>query len=243
MSSLSQNLSPMNTDTVLDVRGVKFGYDKADTLLHIEALKIQRGESVFLRGPSGSGKSTLLGLIGGVLNPRQGQISICGTEMTSLSSARRDKIRANHLGIIFQQLNLLPYLNILQNVTLPCRFSASRAKRAESQTGSVNQAAQHLIRELGITENFLNRNVGTLSIGQQQRVAVARALIGGPELIIADEPTSALDSDNRDRFIELLDAQRKRFKCSLLFVSHDLSLAKHFDRSLDLTALNKVGAS
>jgi len=182
----------MNTDAVLDVRGVKFGYDKADTLLHIEALKIQRGESVFLRGPSGSGKSTLLGLIGGVLNPRQGQISICG------------------LGIIFQQLNLLPYLNILQNVTLPCRFSASRAKRAESQTGSINQAAQHLIQELGITDNFLNRNVGTLSIGQQQRVAVARALIGGPELIIADEPTSALDSDNRERFIELLDAQRTR---------------------------------
>ena len=108
MSSLSQNLSPMNTDAVLDVRGVKFGYDKADTLLHIEDLKIRRGESVFLRGPSGSGKSTLLGLIGGVLNPRQGQISICGTEMTGLSSAKRDNIRANHLGIFFSNSTCCP---------------------------------------------------------------------------------------------------------------------------------------
>ena len=96
---------------------------------------------------------------------------------------------------------------------------------------------------MGIHEEFLNRNVGKLSIGQQQRVAVARALIGGPDLIIADEPTSALDSENRDRFIELLDAQRKRFNCALLFVSHDLSLAKHFDRSIDLNTLNKVMAS
>lgn len=228
----------MSTDTVLELRGVKFGYDKADTLIHIESLDIRRGESVFLRGPSGSGKSTLLGLIGGVLHPREGHISICGTDITRLSAGKRDKIRANHLGIIFQQLNLLPYLNIIQNVTLPCRFSVDRARRAAAQTQSINETAMHLIQELGVGVHFLGRKVGTLSIGQQQRVAVARALIGGPDLIIADEPTSALDSDNRDRFIELLDAQRKRFDCSLLFVSHDLSLAKHFDRSLDLTSLN-----
>jgi len=155
---------------------------------------------------------------------------------------RRDKIRADHLGIIFQQLNLLPYLNIIQNVTLPCRFSTSRAKRA-TQNNPIDKTAEQLIQSLGIHEEFLNRSVGKLSIGQQQRVAVARALIGGPDVIIADEPTSALDSENRDRFIELLDAQRKRFNCALLFVSHDLSLAKHFDRSIDLNTLNKVMAS
>jgi len=233
----------MSTDTVLDLQNVKFGYDKSDVLIHINDLKISRGESVFLRGPSGSGKSTLLGLIGGVLRPQAGQISICGTEITALSAGRRDKIRAEHLGIIFQQLNLLPYLNILQNVTLPCRFSSARADRAASRGGSAVETARQLIKDLGLDANLLSRKVGNLSIGQQQRVAVARALIGGPDLIIADEPTSALDSDNRDRFIELLNAQRKRFDCSLLFVSHDLSLANHFDRAIDLNTLNKAAAA
>ena len=233
----------MSTDTVLDLQNVKFGYDKSDVLIHINDLKISRGESVFLRGPSGSGKSTLLGLIGGVLRPQAGQISICGTEITALSAGPRDKIRAEHLGIIFQQLNLLPYLNILQNVTLPCRFSSARADRAASRGGSAVETARQLIKDLGLDANLMSRKVGNLSIGQQQRVAVARALIGGPDLIIADEPTSALDSDNRDRFIELLNAQRKRFDCSLLFVSHDLSLANHFDRAIDLNTLNKAAAA
>jgi len=233
----------MSTDVVLNLQDVKFGYEKSDTLINIDTFRISRGESVFLRGPSGSGKSTLLGLIGGVLRPQNGQISICGTEITALSSGRRDKIRADHLGIIFQQLNLLPYLNIVQNVTLPCRFSSARADRAASQSLTVNETAKQLVQDLGIETSLLGRQVGNLSIGQQQRVAVARALIGGPDLLIADEPTSALDSDNRDRFIELLDAQRKRFDCSLLFVSHDLSLAKHFDRSIDLMTLNKVAAT
>ena len=239
MCLISPHLNLMNTDAVLDVRDVKFGYEKSETLIHLETLQIQRGESVFLRGPSGSGKSTLLGLIGGVLRPHAGHISICGTDITTLPSGRRDQIRADHLGIIFQQLNLLPYLNIVQNVTLPCRFSAARRMRA-SQNLSVAETAQQLVTDLGLDEDLLKRNVGKLSIGQQQRVAVARALIGGPDLIIADEPTSALDSDNRDRFIELLDTHRKRFACSLLFVSHDLSLAKHFDTAIDLNTLNRA---
>ena len=230
----------MNTDAVLELRDVTFGYEKSDTLIQIDSFRIDRGESVFLRGPSGSGKSTLLGLIGGVLRPQTGKISICGTNTTRLSAGRRDQIRADYLGIIFQQLNLLPYLDIIQNVSLPCRFSSTRASRVVQHGASVSDTAKDLLKELGLDETLLTRKVGNLSIGQQQRVAVARALIGGPDLIIADEPTSALDSNNRDRFIELLNIQRKRFNCSLLFVSHDLSLAKHFDRSIDLTNLNKI---
>lgn len=233
----------MNTDTVLELRDVKFGYDRSNTLIDIDHFQINHGESVFLRGPSGSGKSTLLGLIGGVLRPDAGRISICSTETTALSSSQRDRVRADHLGIIFQQLNLLPYLNIIQNVTLPCRFSVARAGRAAGQNDSIGDIARELVSELGLDKSLLDRKVGTLSIGQQQRVAVARALIGGPDLIIADEPTSALDSDNRDRFIELLDTQRKRSGCSLLFVSHDLSLAKHFDTSVDLNTLNRMSVS
>lgn len=232
----------MTTETVVSLEGVTFGYVPSQELLRIRKLEILRGESVFLRGPSGSGKSTLLGLVGGVLAPREGRISICGENTTAVSAGQRDRIRADHLGIIFQQLNLLPYLDILQNVALPCRFSAQRAKRAASGTGSVKKTALKLVSDLGIDVELICRNVGQLSIGQQQRVAVARALIGGPDLIIADEPTSALDTDNRDRFIELLDAQRKRFNCSLLFVSHDQSLAQHFDKALDLNDINEAAS-
>jgi putative ABC transport system ATP-binding protein len=230
----------MSTDTVLQLKDLVFGYDTSTDIIQLAEFTINRGESVFLRGPSGSGKSTLLGLIGGVLKPNSGQVEICGTAIGDVPSHKRDALRADHLGIIFQQLNLLPYLDIVQNVTLPCRFSKIRAKRAIEETGSLSQTAQKLVSDLGIPMDMMSRNVGKLSIGQQQRVAVARALIGGPDLIIADEPTSALDTDNRDRFIELLDEQRKRYNCALLFVSHDLSLSKHFDRAVSLSDINRV---
>ena len=229
----------MNTNFVLKLRDLEFGYDPEQRLINIDHFSIQKGESIFLRGPSGSGKSTLLGLIGGVLKPDKGSVSICGNKIVDISSGQRDQIRANHLGIIFQQFNLLPYLSVIQNCILPCRFSASRKKRAIDMSGSVTTAAQNLIKDLGLSEEHLGRPVGELSVGQQQRVAVARALIGGPDLIIADEPTSALDHDNRNRFIELLNVQRETFGSSLLFVSHDNTLAAHFDRSESLDELNQ----
>jgi len=230
----------MSIDPVLILKDVRFGYVTADPVIEIDHLAIERGESVFLKGPSGSGKSTLLGLIGGVLTPQSGQVSLCGQDMSRLPSGKCDKLRVDHLGIIFQQLNLLPYLSVLANVALPCEFSDRRRKRL---TVSVDQEALRLVKSLGLTPSDLKRPVRELSVGQQQRVAVARALIGGPDLIIADEPTSALDHENRDRFIELLNDQRAAFGSSLLFVSHDTTLAKHFDRALDLRALNKERAA
>jgi len=230
----------MSNDPILHVSNMQFGYQKDHPLLNISDFKIAQQESVFLRGPSGSGKSTLLGLIGGVLNCDHGSISIGGTDLTKLGAARRDQIRADKLGIIFQQFNLLPYLGVLQNCALPCQFSSCRRQRAIKMHGSVSNAAKSLTLDLGLSENLLERPVGELSVGQQQRVAVARALIGGPELIIADEPTSALDHDNRDRFVELLNTQRIAFGSSLLFVSHDQTLASHFDRMVALTDLNEV---
>ena len=229
----------MSTNPVLQVSDLQFGYTPGQTLIDIGHFKIDRGESVFLRGPSGCGKSTLLGLIGGVLTPDSGSIAICGQTLSKLSSGKRDQIRADHLGIIFQQFNLLPYLSVLQNCTLPCRFSNSRKSRAIERDGSVKAAAENLVRGLGLTDEHLGRPVGELSVGQQQRVAVARALIGGPDIIIADEPTSALDHDNRDRFIELLNQQREAFGSALLFVSHDSTIAAHFDRSESLADLNQ----
>lgn len=229
----------MSIDPILSLTDVQFNYVSGQPLIDIGHFKISRGESVFLRGPSGSGKSTLLGLIGGVLTPQAGKLSICGTDLTAISARQRDRVRADHLGIIFQQFNLLPYVDIIQNCILPCRFSASRRDRAIKTSGSVNAAALSLIRNLGLTDDQLSRPVNELSVGQQQRVAVARALIGGPDLIIADEPTSALDHDNRDRFIELLNQSREHFGSSLLFVSHDQTLAAHFDKSVSLSDLNQ----
>ena len=229
----------MSTNPVLQVRDLRFGYNPGQTLIDIGSFNIRKGESVFLRGPSGSGKSTLLGLIGGVLTPDTGSVAICGQDITEIPAGRRDQIRADHLGIIFQQFNLLPYLSIIQNCVLPCRFSTSRKQRAIERHGTAIAAAENLVRSLGLPEDHLNRLVGELSVGQQQRVAVARALIGGPDLIIADEPTSALDHNNRDKFIELLNSQREAFGSSLLFVSHDNTLAAHFDRAESLTNLNQ----
>ncbi len=233
----------MSSDPVLRLSDVKFGWDANSTLLSISDFQIHRGQSVFLKGPSGSGKSTLLGLIGGVVKPRSGTITIAGKDITRLSPPRRDQVRADNLGIIFQQFNLLPFLGVLGNITLPCRFSSRRRQASIDAYGSPAKEAESLVLSLGLSKNTFEQPVSKLSVGQQQRVAVARALMGGPQLIIADEPTSALDQQNRDKFIELLNEQRSRFGSSLLFVSHDSALSKHFDRSIDLHTLNSANSS
>lgn len=231
----------MPTSPVLVLEQVRFGWDSAQDLIAIDQFSIQRGESVFLRGPSGSGKSTLLGLIGGVILPRSGRIRLNNEDLVAQRASRRDRLRADHLGIIFQQFNLLPYLSVIENIVLPCQFSSDRRKRSQQTYGSPTQEAIELARRLGLPDDALKKTINTLSVGQQQRAAVARALIGGPSLIIADEPTSALDSDNRDRFIELLNEQRQAFDTGLLFVSHDPTLAGHFDRVEQFELINGAG--
>ncbi|MEO0714176.1 MAG: ATP-binding cassette domain-containing protein, partial [Pseudomonadota bacterium] len=167
-----------------------------------------------------------------------GAVPLVGQDLAALSSAWRDKVRADHLGVIFQLFNLVPYLGVLENVALPCRFSA---RRRDAVGGAPKDEARRLLARLGIDDPaMLNRRVVDLSVGQQQRVA-ARALIGGPQLVIADEPTSALDADARDRFIELLSEEAERTGAALLFVSHDASLARQFSRAVDLSDINRAG--
>lgn len=233
----------MVQSSVIDIRDLRFAWDDGPALLDIPHFTVGPGERLFLRGPSGSGKSTLLGLIAGVLEPQAGTIDVLGHDMTALGGPKRDALRADRLGVIFQMFNLVPYLSLVQNVTLPCRFSARR-RAAVSQVGGALAEAERLLARLGLTgEGLLRRPVSDLSVGQQQRVAVARALIGGPDIVIADEPTSALDADARDRFIELLNEEAGQTGAALLFVSHDASLASHFDRSVDLMTLNKAGVN
>jgi len=209
------------------------------TVLDIEKFDISRGERVFLQGPSGSGKTTLLSLIAAVLTCSSGRVVVDGIALESLKRGRRDQFRVNHIGLIFQQFNLLPFLSVSDNIKLPCRFSKRRRAQACQVSGSLAAEIDRLLHAMQLNPaDVLNRAVTDLSVGQQQRVAVARALIGRPPLIIADEPTSALDSDTRRAFLELLFDEVEAAGCSLLFVSHDESLAATFDRHVDLREIN-----
>jgi len=226
------------TELAIDIEGLAFAWSEDRPVLDVPRFAMRRGESVFLRGPSGSGKSTLLGIVSGVLAPGRGRVSVLGADLGTLSGARRDAYRAAHIGLVFQMFNLLPYLSVLDNVLLPARFSAARRARARPDPIS---ESRRLLGELGIPAAAITgRSVTELSIGQQQRVAVARALLGRPELVIADEPTSALDSDTRDAFLRLLMAECAAAGAALLFVSHDTALGALFDRRLSITEINRA---
>ncbi|WP_430624551.1 ATP-binding cassette domain-containing protein [Pseudomonas syringae] len=176
--------------------------------------------------------------------PGEGRVEVAGHALQAMRGAARDRFRADHLGVIFQQFNLLPFLSVRENIELPCHFSSVRAERARQRHGSVEKATTTLLAHLGLKDPaMLTRRADSLSIGQQQRVAAARALIGQPELVIADEPTSALDADSREAFIRLLFAECREAGASLLFVSHDQSLAPLFDRNLSLSDLNRAAVA
>lgn len=225
---------------IIELSNLRFAWPRQATLLDIAEFRLEPEQSLFLKGPSGSGKTTLLGLLGGVQLAQSGSIHLLGKDLSTLSASARDRFRVDHSGFIFQQFNLLPFLSVTDNVLLPCQFSKHRKQRAIARHGSIQQAAQALLIQLGLPSELHQQLAGELSIGQQQRVAAARALIGQPKLVIADEPTSALDADSREAFLQLLFAECKAAGASLLFVSHDQSLAKLFDRSLDLSQLNRA---
>lgn len=223
----------------IEVSDLRFRWPGGADCLDVPSLTVPAGDAVFLHGPSGSGKSTLLSVLAGVLVPDAGEVRLLGRSWGGMGGAQRDHYRADHVGYIFQQFNLLPYLSVLRNVLLPCRLSRRRAERAEA-AGGATETARQLLTSLGIGSELWQRPAAQLSVGQQQRVAAARALIGQPELVIADEPTSALDAPRRDAFMHLLLAACGRAGSTLLFVSHDERLAAHFQRVLELGGINRV---
>ncbi|MCY4477641.1 MAG: ABC transporter ATP-binding protein [Gammaproteobacteria bacterium] len=230
-----------NRENAIAISGLRFGYGSDDDILAIRKLNVGTAQRVFLFGPSGCGKSTLLAMIGGVLVPREGSVAILGENLSRMNSAARDRVRADHVGFIFQQFNLVPYLSVVENVSLPCRYSRRRLKRAIDADGSLENSAARLLSALGIGDELRSRKSTDLSVGQQQRVAAARALIGQPELVLADEPTSSLDADRRREFISLLVSECGRANSTVIFVSHDASLATHFDVAIDLQRTNAAG--
>lgn len=209
-------------------------------ILDIAHLALDKAENVFLHGRSGSGKTTLLAAIAGLVEIPPDTIQVCNTDIGRLHGSDRDRFRADHIGIIFQQLNLVPYLSALDNVLLPCRFSRRR-RAALGGPAMARQEALRLLSALGLSSAELqSAQAGKLSVGQQQRVAAARALIGGPDLILADEPTSALDAETKEDLLRLLLDECKKTSATLLFVSHDKSLKSMFDRTLDFARLNQA---
>ena len=241
-------LGPVHIDsivaaqTIINITNLQFAWHRdALPVLDIAQLNIAQGERVFIEGPSGSGKSTLLNLLAGVATPNHGKLMVLGQNLNEMNGAERDRFRADHVGFIFQLFNLIPYLSVVENVTLPCRFSRLRRDKAIQNGFNLQAEAMRLLTHLEMNDpDLLDKPVSELSVGQQQRVAAARALVGSPDLLIADEPTSSLDANLRESFIRLLFDECASRGTTLIFVSHDPSLEKLFDRTVRLTDINRA---
>ena len=225
----------------LRIENLSYRWPRAERrTLEIGTLTLAPGESLFLYGPSGCGKSTLLSAIAGVVDVPKGVIRLADQDLGALRGGARDRFRVDHIGMVFQVFNLIPWLSALENVLLPCTFSQRRRTRAGDDPA---RTARLLLDELGLSDPSLtSKQAHELSVGQQQRVAAARALIGKPDLILADEPTSALDEAAKATFVELLARECAEAGTALLFVSHDRGLEHHFDRSVDFQDLNRSAA-
>ncbi len=221
----------------ISIEGLQFSYGTGPRVLDIPSLVIARGSQVFLHGPSGCGKTTLLGILAGVLRATTGRVSVLERDLVAMSGSQRDAFRAEHIGYVFQQFNLIPYLSAYDNIALPCRLDARR--RARLGNVSLDAAIRDVAKQLDIA-GLLDQTSTSLSVGQQQRVAAARALLAAPDLVICDEPTSSLDTDRRDAFLTLLASSVGRASATLLFVSHDAALGARFDMQLSLPTLNRA---
>ncbi len=219
---------------MINISTCQFAYEKS-SIIDIDSLNIKEGEHLFLHGKSGSGKSTFLNLLCGVLVPTSGSIEVNSTKIELLSASERDSFRADNYGTIFQQFNLLAYLSVKENISLACGFS----KEKTSNIKNMNEEIKSLLDALELNVD-ISRPAMNLSVGEQQRVAVARALIGKPKIIIADEPTSALDSSSKSSFMNLLFRQVDAQKSTLIFVSHDKSLSSGFKTVYDFEEINRA---
>ncbi len=222
---------------IIDIKNLKFAYQNTGPILDIPSLEIFENDKVFLYGPSGCGKTTLLSILTGILTTTEGSVRILNQEFVGLKASIRDHIRGNEMGYIFQFFNLVPYLNVLENIILPCKLNPTRRKN--KSLSEIKEKCIELANNLNIA-HILSKKATEISIGQQQRVAAARALLGAPKIIIADEPTSSLDEENREQFLQHLFAQCETQKAALVFVSHDIHLKKLFSKHISLPELNKV---
>ena len=213
---------------MLETLGLEYHYQQGKKIVFPD-IGLKRGQRLLISGFSGCGKTTLLSLIAGALKLQAGDIKFDGINYSTMSPLLLDQFRADHIGYIFQTLNLIPFLSVSENIALGVRFSQSR----KSKVSNLNQEVVRLVSSLGLEREALKIPVSRLSVGQQQRVAAARALIGKPDLILADEPTSALDSDTTKKFLNEVMETFDSNKQAIIMVSHDESIAPYFDTVID----------
>lgn len=218
----NKNSTPPVSSIALSVSKLRYSYTSTSKVLCCDDWSLQRGENVFLYGDSGSGKSTLLSLLCGIARPNQGQLLMGDTDLGDLSATQLDQLRANRIGVVFQQFNLIPYLSVLQNIELATYFAHSKV--------DVIAKINTMLPKLNLQADILDSKVAALSVGQKQRVAIMRALVNDPEILLVDEPTSALDANARDGFMRMLLAISESNSSTMIFVSHDGELRQYFDK-------------
>jgi putative ABC transport system ATP-binding protein len=232
-------LTALQSTTAIRAVDLSFAWPKQKPLYTDVSFELYPGQKLLITGPSGSGKSTLLNLLAGVVEPSSGSIWIHEENIRGLSASAKDQLRGEQMGFIFQQFNLLPYLSVRDNILLPAHLFAKRKAAALTQFGSLDHALRYYMNHLGLSTDLENQAAHRLSIGQQQRVAAARAFMGKPSIVIADEPTSALDEANQTQLLKLFFALANEQQTALLMVSHDPRLSPYFDRQLQLAEVSQ----
>jgi putative ABC transport system ATP-binding protein len=215
---------------MIEFENIRFAYPRSAFRLAVASLRIEAGQKIVLIGPSGSGKTTLLNLIAGIIPPGEGRVTTAGSTMNTMSDRARRAFRIRHIGLVFQEFELLEYLSVLDNVLLPYRISP-----ALELTGAVRERAEALVREVGMGD-LLDRYPERLSQGERQRVAVCRAVLPQPGLILADEPTGNLDPANKTKVLDILFAFASSQGSTLVAVTHDHDILGRFDRAIDFKA-------
>ena len=219
-------------ETLIRIRDLAFRYPGNDGFgLNIPELSVPAAEAVAVVGPSGSGKTTLLGLLAGILSPERGELRVSGVDLATLDERRRRQFRIRQVGQVFQAFELLHYLTVLENVMLPHFIYGSGRTTREAR-----ERAQQLLDDTGLSDRA-GAHPGELSQGEQQRVAVCRALLNRPALLLADEPTGNLDPENKRTVVDLLLEQSRRRNSTLLMVTHDQGLLEPFSTVLDIREL------
>ncbi len=221
---------------MIAISQLEFSYPTGNFFLHIPKFLVDRHEKVAVIGPSGTGKTTLLNLIAGIIVPDRGSIRVNDAFVDQFNDAKRRQFRITHIGFVFQDFELLDYLDVYDNILHPYRIT-----QALNLDSSVRQRARMLAEEMGIDDK-LKRRANDLSQGEKQRAAICRALLPKPKLILADEATGNLDPENKTRILDLLFRAAGEHEATLLAVTHDYELLKRFDRVVDFQEFQRMAA-